>query len=285
MTGGVEKRFQSVKFLIHMPNYSIFEILNPNYYTLSTIKTKLQSTFIPNHSFSVLGLYNCNNTKNYDSCLFQLYNPWGSDPAVSKFVEQFMQNKNIPQFSKQAILQDKNDDGIFFLPFSVILMHFDKIISVAALHGYKTIYERYGIKQDIKTDYSIQYKINGTGPLIIYFEILMQEVLRKQIKPYKLVKVSCIHGKSILTKQNEGESGLVYQGIYIENSEKYDVISVNITLEKFNYDIIDKILLRYYSNGSVQRISPVNIKNECVLNCNGHGICINNTFCMCEANV
>ena len=287
MTGGVEKKFISVKSLINTANYSILEKMNLKYYTLSTIKTTLKSTFIPNHSFSILGLTNCNTTGNYDSCLFHLYNPWGSDAAVLKFVEKFIQNSSIPKNTLNILNMDKHDDGLFVLPFSVILKHFDKIISVAALDGYTTSYQLIPSKPSLKNTFNINFQLIGNdGPSFIYFETLIGEVLKSQIKPFKLIKLTSPNGESIISEQNEGERDFVYQGVFVPKSNHPYIITLNFTIEKFNFDIMKNIVLSFYSKGSVQLMTKLQeIESSCINNCSEHGKCINSSKCECDQYV
>ena len=286
MTGAAVKRFLNVKTFLES-NDKIFSILKPAYYTLSTIKTKLHSTFIPSHSFSILGFSGCDvkGVSNHESCLFHLYNPWGSDTAVSSFVKKFMGGKKIPMESMKLISNDKTDDGIIYIPFSLILIHFDEIISVAALENYHTKYEIIPLKMDVKNKLSIIYNLTGSDDIYISFELLNDEILTDQIKPFQIVDVQADNAKVFTSKKSENERGFVYKGLLISDIKSNNVIRLNVTIEKFNNDIIDTLFLTFYTNGEINRITKYKKNKGCASNCNEHGRCINQSVCLCDNGV
>lgn len=261
-------------------------------------------SFIKAHAFSVLGIYNVEVKGFHDPdfpnlkvlTLFFLYNPWGTDIPKNMLLNKkdILDKKKLIKRAVLKIDKTTDNDGKFFIEYSIILRYFEKINIYERYENYKIISKRIDFldsKATFEVNFTLSLDVNSTCFLFFNLHnINTNDPFFPQIQPYEIenLEITPKMANSTLYLEPQVGNNMIYKGMSFRNSGKSNY-TLAFKLKKFNYDIIDHVFLNFYSPKNSLHISGLyvsKIDEICPENCNNNGKC--NNFireCVCFPKV
>ena len=267
-------------------------------------KTSLQLKYlISDHAFSFLGISQTMLNK-ISYTFVKLYNPMGTDipvnlidPETSKLLPLFIAQITNTKVKKAEKFFDAND-GIFYLTYNDILNYFAKITCYEPSLIHEIFSKELILEGEIETNFSIVFEQKiynkNSQRVFFFFNLLKNELLSNQTQPFEVknLQISPIPPKfeSLLDGKSKKYIDLTYQGCLFVQNLSNTTYTLNFTIKKYNYDVMDKIYLAFFAPLNSIKFLKVSKKpsnsNLCPNKCSSHGICnILNKTCMCYRTV
>lgn len=285
------KQYINVFDIDFIPSLFLKNLLTYPLWTLKSLTTAKK--IIPDHSFAVLGIYHVWFGTDLVT-LFYLYNPWGTDIDNNKWndTNELLHTKEFKRHIPFKI--EYANDGKFFYSLEDVVLNFERAIGTSPNTKYEPFSVEVPLTDAIEQTIKIKFKVNIFQQSYIYFDLLNDDLFKYQIQPYEIQEVSILPLVLPLSADVKSSNkftfisvfeSFIYKGLFSWFPIPFIYYTLNIRIRKFNYDIIDKMFIVFYTHkDTVQILNKIESKQGCEDNCNNQGKCVNNT-CICNENV